>query len=790
MHCTLLAGPQARAKCKSACWRALRTATRRERRAKARAPLSRRRRSHDPPCWSREEHTPLQRPGHRAHPPTAMAAAALPAGFASSNAPSAAASPSSPAFPSHAQSSVLNGHGINLALRPGTSFGTSHLASPPQTSVPSFAPTSTGSTDGVDYATLPSWDDTAVALWLAAALPNLATQPYADVFAANDIRGAVLLEVDQSALKEMGVRSVGDRVKICVAIRALRGKYLAATQLNSGSAGGAAGGLSRRPSARARLAPTASSGSTTRPGSTLVATSPAMATGPPSLHPNARAGSLSYSARNISVGNRIPPPLHLAQSNAIPSPSSSYLQQQRSPPSHATSPRSAVFPPPASATSTLSSGRREVPPPPSHPPPSGGVPPPPPSGSHGAPSPTNWLGEISGLPPQALPPPQPSTGLTSSASTSSLATRATASYGSAASSSPSGHRKASSSSYVGSVGTRPAREPSPYAGHPYGGGAGLLPSAMAAERAPAPAPAPALPAGPTRAATTPASSSASPTAPLSNLEVMRKAVKFTSADGVTTRVLAVADAKDGREVLARVMKKFGGREGEDLDGWGVWVTENNGAGASLSLVALRLSRLSWQPRLTPQASSPPCSTPPDRARAVHDLPERVCARAHPRTHRPAAPHTPSRVCDALALDLPARRLARVLLAAVVAYARRLVVVPLDGRDARQARAQAPVGFWRVARRRRRVVPPGRDCPVRRGGRSRRQQPNQPQLPHERDGVGADPASRGRTRRWRRRGPVREWQHAAPRGARHPGESRARGQDQDEPGEHCQRHERA
>jgi hypothetical protein len=64
---------------------------------------------------------------------------------------------------------------------------------------------------------------------------------------------------------------------------------------------------------------------------------------------------------------------------------------------------------------------------------------------------------------------------------------------------------------------------------------------------------------------------------------MRKAVKFTSADGVTTRVLAVADAKDGREVLSRVMRKFGARDGEDVEGWGVWTTEVSGAGAFATL---------------------------------------------------------------------------------------------------------------------------------------------------------------------------------------------------------------
>jgi hypothetical protein len=66
---------------------------------------------------------------------------------------------------------------------------------------------------------------------------------------------------------------------------------------------------------------------------------------------------------------------------------------------------------------------------------------------------------------------------------------------------------------------------------------------------------------------------------------MRKAVKFTSADGVTTRVLAVGDAKDGREVLNRVVRKFStsgaiggtGKE-EELDGWGIWTPDQHGMG--------------------------------------------------------------------------------------------------------------------------------------------------------------------------------------------------------------------
>ena len=51
---------------------------------------------------------------------------------------------------------------------------------------------------------LKSWDDFQVARWLS---DNRCTS-HAATFAANDIRGNVILDVDQSALKEMGVQSV------------------------------------------------------------------------------------------------------------------------------------------------------------------------------------------------------------------------------------------------------------------------------------------------------------------------------------------------------------------------------------------------------------------------------------------------------------------------------------------------------------------------------------------------------------------------------------------------------
>ncbi|GAA94980.1 uncharacterized protein L969DRAFT_53176 [Mixia osmundae IAM 14324] len=63
-----------------------------------------------------------------------------------------------------------------------------------------------------------SWGDKEVARWLE----ENKCGAHAQTFRNNDITGAVLLDVDQSALKELGVQSVGDRIKIVVAVKKLR----------------------------------------------------------------------------------------------------------------------------------------------------------------------------------------------------------------------------------------------------------------------------------------------------------------------------------------------------------------------------------------------------------------------------------------------------------------------------------------------------------------------------------------------------------------------------------------
>ncbi|KAA1091913.1 ATP binding [Puccinia graminis f. sp. tritici] len=81
---------------------------------------------------------------------------------------------------------------------------------------PSPGPTQPTTGTFIDF--LRTWDDQHVARWLTdIKLPHLAP-----IFAENDIIGDILLDVDQSALKEMGVTKVGDRVKLVVAVKDLK----------------------------------------------------------------------------------------------------------------------------------------------------------------------------------------------------------------------------------------------------------------------------------------------------------------------------------------------------------------------------------------------------------------------------------------------------------------------------------------------------------------------------------------------------------------------------------------
>lgn len=72
---------------------------------------------------------------------------------------------------------------------------------------------------GVNYADfMKTWTDHHVARWLT----DISCGNQAVVFKDNDIRGDVLLELDQVALKEMGISSIGDRLRILNAVKVLR----------------------------------------------------------------------------------------------------------------------------------------------------------------------------------------------------------------------------------------------------------------------------------------------------------------------------------------------------------------------------------------------------------------------------------------------------------------------------------------------------------------------------------------------------------------------------------------
>lgn len=62
------------------------------------------------------------------------------------------------------------------------------------------------------------WDEAMVGEWLK----SVNCGKYRQIFASNNINGDALLDCDQNILKEVGVTKVGDRIRIMVAVKALR----------------------------------------------------------------------------------------------------------------------------------------------------------------------------------------------------------------------------------------------------------------------------------------------------------------------------------------------------------------------------------------------------------------------------------------------------------------------------------------------------------------------------------------------------------------------------------------
>ncbi|TKY89475.1 hypothetical protein EX895_002006 [Sporisorium graminicola] len=117
-----------------------------------------------------------------------------------------AVTPTSPGFP------LTMGTGAMAAQFAGPSSNAGSPRSRPTTPLSAgFIP------PGPTYDDLGRWEDADVAAWLN----NARLGQYASTFAEHDIRGSVILDVDQAALKQMGITMVKDRVRISAAIKLL-----------------------------------------------------------------------------------------------------------------------------------------------------------------------------------------------------------------------------------------------------------------------------------------------------------------------------------------------------------------------------------------------------------------------------------------------------------------------------------------------------------------------------------------------------------------------------------------
>ncbi|EPQ26379.1 uncharacterized protein PFL1_06027 [Pseudozyma flocculosa PF-1] len=120
-----------------------------------------------------------------------------------------AATPTSPGFPLGVGSSTsMTGIAGGPSSVSGSPRGTSRPTTPLSAGIPVLGPT---------YEDVRKWEDADIAAWLQSARLGA----HAATFVEHDIRGSVVLDVDQAALKEMGIVSVGDRVRIFAAIKAL-----------------------------------------------------------------------------------------------------------------------------------------------------------------------------------------------------------------------------------------------------------------------------------------------------------------------------------------------------------------------------------------------------------------------------------------------------------------------------------------------------------------------------------------------------------------------------------------
>jgi len=135
-----------------------------------------------------------------------------------SHSPPKPASPASPTMQFMNQSSAAPRSFINLTQ------SENRTSKPPLQMKQQY--TLTDPPPGMTYAEfIRTWTDIQVARWLT----DIKCGCHDGTFKANDIRGDVILELDQASLKEIGIASIGDRLRILNAVKTLRQRVASRT---------------------------------------------------------------------------------------------------------------------------------------------------------------------------------------------------------------------------------------------------------------------------------------------------------------------------------------------------------------------------------------------------------------------------------------------------------------------------------------------------------------------------------------------------------------------------------
>ncbi|KAG0013203.1 ATP binding [Podila clonocystis] len=102
------------------------------------------------------------------------------------------------------------------------SFTFSASSGTPTPTTPTFDLYTYSNSTASYYETMRQWDDEGISQWLQ----EIKMTHYDRLFFEHCIRGPALLELDQYALKEIGVKSLADRIRILTAVKALRVRCL------------------------------------------------------------------------------------------------------------------------------------------------------------------------------------------------------------------------------------------------------------------------------------------------------------------------------------------------------------------------------------------------------------------------------------------------------------------------------------------------------------------------------------------------------------------------------------